>query len=139
MLSLKADKLSSEDGQEFELRVPAYGARVVALDMTEKEREKLDKDAAVSISAQNGEELVILKSLSKETTTQQGATVSVPAFSKTLEDKYHYLVLVVNTTGGSKAVGLTLSCQMEPEEPEEEGISGAAVNIITPDSIPNRE
>jgi hypothetical protein len=70
-LSLEAEKLTGEDWQEFELRVPAYGARVVALDMTEKEREKLDKDAAVSISTENGEELVLLKSLSKETKTSR--------------------------------------------------------------------
>jgi hypothetical protein len=104
VLSLKADKLSSEDGQKFELSVPAYGAIVVALDMTEKEREKLNKDAAVSISAQNGEELVLLKSLSKETTIQQGASVSAPAFRKTIEDKYRYLLLVVNTTNKTKDI-----------------------------------
>ncbi len=51
MLSLEVDKLTSEDGQEFELSVPAYGARIIALYMTEDEREKLDKDAAVGISA----------------------------------------------------------------------------------------
>ena len=114
-LSLKADKLISEHGQEFELSVPAYGARVVALDMTEKEREKLDKDAAVSITAKNGEELVLLKSLSKETTTQQGTTVSIPAFSKTLEKKYRYLVLVVNTTDRAKTVELAIVAEKEPE------------------------
>lgn len=112
-LSLEAEKLTGEDGQEFELRVPAYGARVVALDMTEKEREKLDKDAAVSISTENGEELVLLKSLSKETKTQQGASVSAPAFRKTLEDKYRYLLLVVNTTERQKEVKLTLKCQTD--------------------------
>ena len=112
-LSLEAEKLTDEDGQEFELRVPAYGARVVALDMTEKEREKLDKDAAVSISDETGEELVLLKSLSKETTTQQGASVSAPAFRKTLEDKYRYLLLVVNTTDREKTIELTARCQTD--------------------------
>lgn len=115
VLSLKADKLVSEDGQEFELSVPAYGARVVALDMTEKEREKLDEDPAVSISARNGEELVLLKSLSKETTTQQGANISAPAFRKTLEDKYRYLLLVVNTTNKKKDTHLKVaSCEGLP-------------------------
>ncbi len=39
VLSLEVDKLTSEDGQEFELSVPAYGARIIALYMTEDERE----------------------------------------------------------------------------------------------------
>jgi hypothetical protein len=113
VLSLEVDKLTSEDGQEFELSVPAYGARVVALDMTEKEREKLDKDAAVGISAKNGEELVLLKSLSKETTMQQSVSISAPAFRKNMEDKYRYLLLVVNTTGSEKAVELAATCQTD--------------------------
>lgn len=107
-LLLEADKLTSEDGQEFEIRVPAYGARVVALDMTEKELEKLEEDAAIRISSKNREELVLLKSLSKETTTQQGASVSAPAFRESLEDKYSYLLLVVNTTDQEKTVEMTL-------------------------------
>lgn len=77
--------------------------------------EKLDKDAAVSISAKNGEELVLLKSLSKETTTQQGTTVSVPAFSNSLEKKYRYLVLVVNTTDRAKTMELVIAAEKEPE------------------------
>jgi hypothetical protein len=85
VLSLKPISSSVRMGRNSSLAFPAYGARVVALDMTEKEREKLDEDPAVSISARNGEELVLLKSLSKETTTQQGANISAPAFRKTLE------------------------------------------------------
>ncbi|MGB4368992.1 MAG: hypothetical protein WBI74_07075 [Caldicoprobacterales bacterium] len=113
VLSLEVDKLTSEDGQEFELSVPAYGARIIALYMTEDEREKLDKDAAVGISAKNGEELVLLKSLSKETTMQQSVSISAPAFRKNMEDKYRYLLLVVSTTGSEKAVELAATCQTD--------------------------
>ena len=113
VLSLEADKLTGEDGQEFELSIPAYGARVVALDMTEDEREKLDKDAAISISANNGEELVLVKSLTREATTQQSTSVSAPAFRQTLEDKYRYLLLVVNTTDSQRTVELAATCQTD--------------------------
>jgi len=70
---------------------------------------RMDEDPAVSISARNGEELVLLKSLSKETTTQQGANISAPAFRKTLEDKYRYLLLVVNTTNKKKDTHLKVA------------------------------
>ena len=44
---------------------------------------------------------------------QQSVSISAPAFRKNMEDKYRYLLLVVNTTGSEKAVELAATCQTD--------------------------
>ena len=58
---------------------------------------------------------LVFKIAFKETTTQQDTTVSVPAFSNSLEKKYRYLVLVVNTTDRAKTMELVIAAEKEPE------------------------
>lgn len=105
-MKLQAEKLINEDGQEFSVAVPAYGERVVAFTMTDKEREKLDENAEFSISSESGVELVLFKTYSSNVTMQKGTDISTPEFCKSLLNKYRYLVLIVNSTNTAKTAKL---------------------------------
>ena len=50
-LKLSANEIVSEKGQVYSVKVPAYGARVVALSMTKAEQNKLEMDGKLSITA----------------------------------------------------------------------------------------
>ena len=78
--------------------------------MTEREQKGLKEDDTLSISAGGGETLVLLKIRSKKVETQQGANLFLPEFSKTLKDKYCYLVLLVNITNKAKDISFTVAC-----------------------------
>ena len=58
---------------------------------------------------------MLLKCLYSNVETQQGAAVSAPEFRKTLEDKYRYLLLVVNPTGGEKTISFKVWMEAENE------------------------
>jgi hypothetical protein len=119
-MKLSADEVASEGGQDFSVKVPGYGARIVALSMTEREQEQLEEDGTLSISAGGGEILVLFKIRSKKVETQQGTNLSLPEFSKTLKDKYCYLVLLVNTTNKAKDTSFTVRMKAEKDDAEDD-------------------
>ena len=56
-LKLSADEAAGEDGQGYSVKVPAYGARIVALSIMASEQNKLEQDGALSIIADGGKPL----------------------------------------------------------------------------------
>lgn len=135
-LKLSANEIFSEKGQVYSVKVPAYGARVVALSMTKAEQNKLEMDGKLSITAGGGGTLVLIKCRSKQAEPTQGVTVSAPEFRKTLEDKHRYLVLVVNPSKKEKTISFTVTGQIaeKPETDkavEEVPYSGTYRGIVT--------
>ncbi len=117
-LMLNTDELITEDGQGHSVKVPAYGARVVALAMTDTEREKIENDGSLIISSKNGEEMVLIKALSLDVKTEKGASISSPDFLQMLSDKNRYLLLLVNTTNKEKDISFNLRMEVEEEKDE---------------------
>lgn len=116
-LKLLWDLLNSEEGQISSVKVPGFGARVVALSMDRDGRYMLKEDGTLSVTAQGGETLVLIRSLSAKSEAIKGITVSAPKFRKTLEDKYRYLLLVVNPTPEEKTISYKLTGEANFQEP----------------------
>lgn len=119
-LKLLWDLMTSEEGQVSSVRVPAYGARVVALSMDKDGLSMLKEDGKLTITAQGGETLVLVRALSAKNVAIKGVTVSAPKFRLTLEDKYRYLLLVVNTTAEEKTISYKVTGEAKFSEPKDE-------------------
>lgn len=129
VMKLSAAEITSEKGQEYAVKVPGYGARIVALSMTASEQKKIAPDGTLSISAPGGETLVLFKIRSKKVETQQGAALSLADFAKTLKDKYCYMVLLVNTANKEKDISFKVACG--EGLPLDEIIGAYDVNYVT--------
>ena len=73
-MKLSADEVASEEGQDFSVKVPGYGARIVALSMTEREQEQLEEDGTLSISAGGGDPCAV------ENPIKEGGTAGCQPF-----------------------------------------------------------
>jgi hypothetical protein len=135
-LKLLSNLVVTEEGQVSSVKVPAYGARVVALSMDKDGRSMLKEDGKLSITAQGGETLVLIRSWSAKSEAIKGVTVTAPKFSKTLEDNYRFLLLVVNTTAEEKIISYKVTGEARFPEEQEKNIekvpfSGTYRGIVT--------
>jgi len=136
-LKLLWDLMISEEGQVSSVKVPGYGARVVAISMDKDGLSMLKEDGELSITAPGGETLVLVRSWSARTEAIKGATVSAPKLRQTLEDKYRYLLLVVNTTAEEKTISYTVTGEAKFQEQQDEStvekvpFSGTYRGIVT--------
>lgn len=110
-MKLLGPEISSEKGQSLKVSVPAYGAKVVALSMTEAEQKAPESDAAIGISDDGPAELVLFKCKGMNVETINGDSPSAPDFVNNLKDKCRYLILVVNTT--NKAISAELNVKID--------------------------
>jgi hypothetical protein len=143
-MKLLSAELGTEHGQTMEVKVPAFGATLVALNMSAKEQEKQKEDMTLEVFDAGPAELVLFRARGSQVETIEGDRLLAPDFIKYLQDQNRYLLLVVNPTTEVLTVELTVREQVKGTEMPKElsvfnslGIPGGAMdnNYLTTVSV----
>lgn len=118
-LTVSAGEVTGPQGQTAQVSVPGYGARVVALNIPDKELDRLSQSGALSVSSVGGDPLVLIRSRGKAVETQAGISISSPGLVQSLKDSHRYLVLLVNTEEEEKVLSFTLQMEGEKSDPSD--------------------